>query len=169
MDESDVAIREFYRNFHVLTVHKFLFSANIEFVLWKLFCIIIFSYLSYFLNFLQTDINLPYITVDSSGPKHLAMKLTRAKFESLVSDLIQRTVEPCKKCLKDADISKSDIGDILLVGGMTRMPKVLLFCLAQRNFTGIVFVWTWTTFSNNYNTVAEYRLFPSQLCCVPQL
>ena len=53
------------------------------------------------------------------------MKLTRAKFESLVSDLIQRTVEPCKKCLKDADISKSDIGDILLVGGMTRMPKVL--------------------------------------------
>lgn len=100
----------------------------------------IFSYLSCFLNFLQTDINLPYITVDSSGPKHLAMKLTRAKFESLVSDLIQRTVEPCKKCLKDADISKSDIGDILLVGGMTRMPKVLLFCLAQRNFTGIVFV-----------------------------
>ncbi|XP_029208733.2 stress-70 protein, mitochondrial-like [Acropora millepora] len=72
----------------------------------------------------QTDINLPYITVDSSGPKHLAMKLTRAKFESLVSDLIQRTVEPCKKCLRDADIGKSDIGDILLVGGMTRMPKV---------------------------------------------
>lgn len=95
------------------------------------------SYLSCFLNFLQTDINLPYITVDSSGPKHLAMKLTRAKFESLVSDLIQRTVEPCKKCLKDADISKSDIGDILLVGGMTRMPKVLLFCLAQRNFLAL--------------------------------
>lgn len=63
--------------------------------------------------------------MDASGPKHLAMKLTRAKFESLVSDLIQRTVEPCKKCLRDADISKSDIGDILLVGGMTRMPKVL--------------------------------------------
>lgn len=62
--------------------------------------------------------------MDASGPKHLAMKLTRAKFESLVSDLIQRTVEPCKKCLRDADISKSDIGDILLVGGMTRMPKV---------------------------------------------
>ena len=137
MDESDA--REFYRNFHVLTVHKFLFSANIEFVLLKIL-LFIFSYLSCFLNFLQTDINLPYITVDSSGPKHLAMKLTRAKFESLVSDLIQRTVEPCKKCLKDADISKSDIGDILLVGGMTRMPKVLLFCLAQRNFTGIVFV-----------------------------
>ena len=67
---------------------------------------------------------MPYITVDSSGPKHLAMKLTRAKFESLVNDLIQRTVEPCKKCLRDADIGKSDIGDILLVGGMTRMPKV---------------------------------------------
>ena len=77
-----------------------------------------------FCLFLQTDINLPYITVDSSGPKHLAMKLTRSKFESLVSDLIQRTVEPCKKCLRDADINKSDIGDILLVGGMTRMPKV---------------------------------------------
>lgn len=133
MDESDVATREFYRNFHVLTVHKFLFSANIEFVLLKIL-LFIFSYLSCFLNFLQTDINLPYITVDSSGPKHLAMKLTRAKFESLVSDLIQRTVEPCKKCLKDADISKSDIGDILLVGGMTRMPKVLLFCLAQKKF-----------------------------------
>jgi len=62
--------------------------------------------------------------VDASGPKHLALKLTRAKFESLVNDLIQRTVEPCKKCLRDADISKSDIGDVLLVGGMTRMPKV---------------------------------------------
>jgi len=67
---------------------------------------------------------LPYITVDASGPKHLAMKLTRAKFESLVNDLIQRTVEPCKKCLRDAGIEKSEIGDILLVGGMTRMPKV---------------------------------------------
>ena len=67
--------------------------------------------------------------MDASGPKHLAMKLTRAKFESLVSDLIQRTIEPCKKCLRDADISKSDIGDILLVGGMTRMPKVHnIFC-----------------------------------------
>ncbi|CAH3198980.1 unnamed protein product [Porites evermanni] len=72
----------------------------------------------------QTDINLPYITVDASGPKHLAMKLTRAKFESLVADLVQRTIEPCKKCLRDADINKSDIGDVLLVGGMTRMPKV---------------------------------------------
>jgi len=71
--------------------------------------------------------------VDASGPKHLAMKLTRAKFESLVSDLVQRTIEPCKKCLRDADINKSDIGDVLLVGGMTRMPKVLLVLLP---FTG---------------------------------
>ncbi|KXJ28181.1 Stress-70 protein, mitochondrial [Exaiptasia diaphana] len=72
----------------------------------------------------QTDVNLPYITVDASGPKHMNMKLSRAKFESLVSDLINRTVGPCKKCLQDAEISKSDIGDVLLVGGMTRMPKV---------------------------------------------
>lgn len=71
--------------------------------------------------------------MDASGPKHLAMKLTRAKFESLVADLVQRTVEPCKKCLRDADINKSDIGDVLLVGGMTRMPKVLLVLLP---FTG---------------------------------
>ena len=67
--------------------------------------------------------------MDASGPKHLAMKLTRAKFESLVADLVQRTIEPCKKCLRDADINKSDIGDVLLVGGMTRMPKVLLVLL----------------------------------------
>ena len=73
---------------------------------------------------MQTDINLPYITIDASGPKHLNMKLTRAKFESLVNDLIQRTVEPCKKCLRDAEITKNEIGVVLLVGGMTRMPKV---------------------------------------------
>ena len=132
MDIIDVATREIYWNFRVFTVHKFLFSANVEFFLWKFFCKSVIYLV--FSIFLQTDINLPYITVDSSGPKHLAMKLTRAKFESLVSDLIQRTVEPCKKCLKDADLSKSDIGDILLVGGMTRMPKVLLFCLAQKKF-----------------------------------
>ena len=71
--------------------------------------------------------------MDASGPKHLAMKLTRAKFESLVADLVQRTIEPCKKCLRDADINKSDIGDVLLVGGMTRMPKVFLVLLL---FTG---------------------------------
>ncbi|XP_025203081.1 stress-70 protein, mitochondrial [Melanaphis sacchari] len=73
---------------------------------------------------LQTDINLPYITVDSSGPKHLNMKLTRAKFEGLVGDLIKRTTVPCQKAVKDAEIKLSDISDVLLVGGMTRMPKV---------------------------------------------
>ena len=72
----------------------------------------------------QTEINLPYITADASGPKHLAMKLTRAKFESLVDDLIQRTVEPCKKALKDAGLTASQIDEVVLVGGMTRMPKV---------------------------------------------
>ncbi len=72
----------------------------------------------------QTDINLPYITADSAGPKHLTLKLTRAKFESLVDDLIQRTVEPCRKALKDAGLSAGEINEVVLVGGMTRMPKV---------------------------------------------
>jgi molecular chaperone DnaK len=72
----------------------------------------------------QTDLNLPYITADASGPKHLTMKLTRAKLESLVEDLIDRTVAPCKMALKDAGLSNSDIDDIILVGGQTRMPKV---------------------------------------------
>jgi molecular chaperone DnaK len=72
----------------------------------------------------QTEINLPYITADSSGPKHLTLKLTRAKFEALVDDLIQRTVEPCKKALKDAGVSAGEIDEVVLVGGMTRMPKV---------------------------------------------
>src|SRR6187399_2466381 len=71
-----------------------------------------------------TDINLPYITADSSGPKHLAMKLTRSKFEALVDDLIERTIKPCEIALKDSGIKLSDIGDVILVGGMTRMPKV---------------------------------------------
>ncbi|XP_015590493.1 heat shock 70 kDa protein cognate 5 [Cephus cinctus] len=73
---------------------------------------------------LQTDINLPYLTMDSSGPKHLNLKLSRSVFENLVSDLIKRTIQPCQKALSDAEVSKSDIGDVLLVGGMTRMPKV---------------------------------------------
>jgi molecular chaperone DnaK len=73
---------------------------------------------------LQTEINLPYITADASGPKHLAMKLTRAKFESLVEDLIQKTVEPCRKALKDASLTAGEINEVVLVGGMTRMPKV---------------------------------------------
>jgi molecular chaperone DnaK len=72
----------------------------------------------------QTDINLPYITADASGPKHLNIKLTRAKLESLVEDLIQRTIEPCRIALKDAKVAASDITDVILVGGQTRMPKV---------------------------------------------
>src|SRR5690348_17003448 len=72
----------------------------------------------------QTEINLPFITADASGPKHLTMKLTRAKFEALVDDLIQKTMEPCRKALKDAGVSASQIQEVVLVGGMTRMPKV---------------------------------------------
>ena len=72
----------------------------------------------------QTEINLPYITADKSGPKHLAIKVTRAKFESLVEDLIEKTIEPCRIALKDAGLKVSDIEDVILVGGMTRMPKV---------------------------------------------
>ncbi len=72
----------------------------------------------------QTDVNLPFITADASGPKHLNIKITRAKFESLVDDLVQRTVKPCKAALKDAGLKPSDIDDVIMVGGMTRMPKV---------------------------------------------
>ena len=73
----------------------------------------------------QTEINLPYITADASGPKHLALKITRAKFESLVEELIERTMEPCRIAIKDAGVKVSDIDDVILVGGMTRMPKVM--------------------------------------------
>jgi len=72
----------------------------------------------------QTDINLPYITADATGPKHLTLKLTRAKFEALVDDLIQKTIEPCRKALKDAGLTSGEINEVVLVGGMTRMPKV---------------------------------------------
>ncbi len=72
----------------------------------------------------QTEINLPFITADATGPKHLNMKLTRAKFESLVDDLIEKTAEPCRKALADAQLSANDISEVILVGGMTRMPKV---------------------------------------------
>ncbi len=72
----------------------------------------------------QTEVNLPYITADASGPKHLAVKVSRAKFESLVDELIQRTMEPCRIAMKDAGVKASDIADVILVGGMTRMPKV---------------------------------------------
>ncbi len=73
---------------------------------------------------LQTEVNLPYITADATGPKHLAVKITRAKFESLVDELIERTIAPCKLAIKDAGVKVSDIADVILVGGMTRMPKV---------------------------------------------
>jgi len=73
----------------------------------------------------QTEINLPYITADATGPKHLALKITRAKFESLVEDLVDRTIEPCRVALKDAGVKVSDIDDVILVGGQTRMPKVI--------------------------------------------
>merc|ERR1712012_579716 len=77
---------------------------------------------------IQTDINLPYLTMDASGPKHMNMKLTRSKFESIVGDLIKKCVEPCHKAMKDAEVSKSDIGEVILVGGMSRMPKVQDTC-----------------------------------------
>src|SRR5205085_2925114 len=73
----------------------------------------------------QTDVNLPFITADQHGPKHLNIKLTRAKLEALVDDLIQKTIEPCKNALKDAGLKASEIQEVILVGGMTRMPKVI--------------------------------------------
>src|SRR5690606_27668908 len=72
----------------------------------------------------QTEINLPYITADASGPKHLNLKITRAKLEALVEELIDRTIEPCRTAIKDAGIKTGEIDDVILVGGMTRMPKV---------------------------------------------
>jgi len=72
----------------------------------------------------QTDVSLPFITADASGPKHLNIKISRAQFENMVQKLIDRTIDPCKNCIKDADISKSELHEVILVGGMTRMPKV---------------------------------------------
>ncbi len=72
----------------------------------------------------QTEINLPFITADATGPKHLTMKLTRAKFEALVEDLVEKTIEPCRKALKDAGLTAGEVGEVVLVGGMTRMPKI---------------------------------------------
>jgi molecular chaperone DnaK len=74
---------------------------------------------------MQTEVNLPFITADQSGPKHLSIKLTRAKLESLVDDLVRKTIEPCKQALKDAGLKASDINEVILVGGMTRMPKII--------------------------------------------
>ncbi|MDR0678519.1 MAG: molecular chaperone DnaK [Holosporaceae bacterium] len=82
---------------------------------------------------IETEINLPFITADASGPKHLTIKLTRAKLESLVDDIIKKTIEPCKLALKDAGISASKIDEVVLVGGMTRMPKVIEYV---KNFFG---------------------------------
>ena len=73
----------------------------------------------------QTEVNLPFITADKTGPKHIALKMTRAKLEALVEDLIDKTIPPCETALKDAGLSASDINEIVLVGGMTRMPKVI--------------------------------------------
>eukprot|EP00121_Abeoforma_whisleri_P011563 Awhi_evm1s10668 len=74
---------------------------------------------------LQTDINLPYLTADATGPKHLELKMTRSQLESLTESLINRTKDPCKKCIKDAEVKQSEINDVILVGGMSRMPKVI--------------------------------------------
>ncbi len=73
---------------------------------------------------METDINLPFITADQSGPKHLNLQLTRAKFEQMIDDLVERSLEPCRKCMKDADISASEIDEVVLVGGSTRVPKI---------------------------------------------
>ena len=81
----------------------------------------------------QTEVNLPFITADASGPKHLNIKLSRSKFESLVGELVEKTIEPCKQALKDAGLSAGEINDVILVGGMTRMPKVIE---AVKNFFG---------------------------------
>ena len=72
----------------------------------------------------QTDINLPFVTADASGPKHLNLSLTRAKFDEIVLDLVDRTVEPCKKALSDAGLSQSEIDEVILVGGSTRIPAI---------------------------------------------
>src|SRR6202000_2346637 len=74
---------------------------------------------------MQTEVNLPFITADAAGPKHLNIKLTRAKLEALVEDLVARTVEPCRAALKDAGLKASEIDEVILVGGMTRMPKIM--------------------------------------------
>src|SRR5580698_7049894 len=76
-------------------------------------------------NSMQTEVNLPFITADQHGPKHLNIKLTRAKLEALVDDLIQKTIEPCRNAIKDAGLKASEIQEVILVGGMTRMPKVI--------------------------------------------
>ena len=73
----------------------------------------------------QTEVNLPFLTADASGPKHFIFKLTRAKLESLTDEFLKRTIKPCENCIKDADLPKTKIAEVILVGGMTRMPKVV--------------------------------------------
>ena len=73
----------------------------------------------------KLNVNLPFITADQAGPKHLNVKMTRSQYESLVDDLVKRTISPCKKALKDAGLSAGEIGEVVMVGGMTRMPKVI--------------------------------------------
>jgi len=105
----------------------------------------------------QTDINLPYLTMDQSGPKHMNTKLTRAKFESLVEDLVKRTVGPCQKALQDAEVKKSDIGEVLLVGGMTRMPKVG----AWQVFFALIIVFVIVVYYQHYDSLTNCcSLFP---------
>lgn len=72
----------------------------------------------------QTDVNLPYLTADASGPKHCNLKLTRAKLESLVEEFLKRTIKPCENCIKDSGVDKTKIDEVILVGGMSRMPRV---------------------------------------------
>ncbi len=83
----------------------------------------------------QTEVNLPFITADASGPKHLNVKLTRAKLEALVEDLVQRTVKPCEAALKDAGLKPNEIDEVILVGGMTRMPKIQE---TVKTFSGVI-------------------------------
>src|SRR5262249_19185443 len=73
---------------------------------------------------METEINLPFLTADASGPKHLNVKLSRAKFESMIDDLVERSLEPCRKCLKDSGLDAQDLNEVVLVGGSTRIPKV---------------------------------------------
>ena len=87
-------------------------------------CWVLTKYTRKLFMYSQTDINLPYLTMDQAGPKHMNLKLSRSKFETLVESLIKRTIDPCNKAMKDAEVSKGEIGEVLLVGGMTRMPKV---------------------------------------------
>ena len=103
----------------------------------------------------QTDINLPFITADASGAKHLSMSLSRAKFEQLTADLLSRTQQPCRDCMRDAGVSASEIKEVLLVGGMTRMPKVRMCMQAvamwlYRLHTTAQILWTCVHFLRAY-------------------